>query len=348
MRILHFGRFAPNCAGIYATMRDLILAERAQGVCASLIDFGSKVDGEYKSRVGLTDGDITTILPDHAKEADILVRHSAIPPEIVKLDKPTIIALHGTPEYMIRLDHAKNTNVLRDACRSAKNAVAVVTFWKEHIFEWETLLGVPIEYCPAVVDLDKWNPEGKAFDFGSGIHIVSTGMFRNEYRTPYECIWAAAEVVKEQPDVHLHLFGCPTDPRPEAPYRRLVHQLKVNGLISSVHGLVTNLDEIYRGADLALTPHVVASRTVRESLACGCPIVAGRGNGYTHYSGSSDWRKEFKAGIKLSIDRIRRHNNDFRLQSRKTAEINFAPTLAGKRMKEIFEGILNGKSATRT
>ena len=342
MRILHFGRFAPNQAGIYASTRDMILAEKAEGISAGLCDFGSKVDGEYKSRVGLRDGDIVTKSPGFAKDAEILVRHSAIPPEIVKLNKPTIIALHGTPEYMIRLDHAKNTNILRDAVRSAKKAAAVVTFWKEHVFEWETLLGVKIEYCPAVVDLGKWNPKGKAFDFGPGIHIVSTGMFRNEYRTPYECIMAAAEVAKGQPDVHLHLFGVPTDPRPEAPYRRWIHQLKMNGLINSVHSLVTNLPEIYRGADLALTPHVVASRTVREALACGCPIVAGSGNHYATYQGNSDWRYNFKEAIELCINHIRDDRQFVRNKARQRAEKHFAPVLAGKRMKEIFKGVLNG------
>ena len=341
MRIIHFGRFALNQAGIYASTRDLILAERAEGIAAGFVDFGSKVDGEYKSRVGLVDSVIETVSPDEAKDADILVRHSAIPPEIVKLNKPTVLMLHGAPEYMVRLDHAKKTNVLRDACRSAKKAVAVVTFWKEHVFEWETLLGVKIEYCPAIVDLDKWNPEGKAFDFGPGIHIVSTGMFRNEYRTPYECIWAAAEVVKEQSDVHLHIFGCPTDPRPEAPYRRLIHQLVTNKLVDSVHGLVTNLPEIYRGADLALTPHVVASRTVRESLACGCPIVGGDGNSFTDCRADPDYRSGFKSQIKLAIGNIRTSSNREIRIARDMAEQEFAPTLAGKRMKEIYEKVLS-------
>ena len=340
MRIIHFARFSPNQAGIYGSTRDLILAERAQGIFASFVDFGSKVNGEYKSRVGLSDGDITTILPSLAEDAEILVRHSAIPPEIVKLNKPTVLMLHGAPEYMVRLDHAKKTNVLRDAVRSAKKAAAVVTFWKEHVFEWETILGVKVEYCPAIVDLDKWNPEGKAVDFGPGIHIVSTGMWRNEYRTPYECIMAAAEVVKEQPDVHLHVYAVPTDDRPEAPYRRLMHQLYVNGLISTPHGMVNNLDEVYRGADLALTPHVVASRTVRESLACGCPIVAGTNSYYTVYAANSDCRENFKGTIRRCIYNVRKNRKLQRDVARRVAELQFAPALAGVRMKEIYNGII--------
>lgn len=342
MKVLHFARFGPNQAGIYESAKDLILAERSQGIDAQMCDFGSKVDGEYKSRAGLVDGDITTVSPDQAKDADILVRHSAIPPEVVKLNKPTVLTLHGTPEYMVRLDHAKKTNVLRDAVRAAKEAVAVVTFWREHLFEWETILGIEIKYCPAIVDLNKWNPEGKAFDFGPGIHIVSTGMFRNEYRTPYECIWAAAEVVKKQSDVHLHIFGCPTDPRPEAPYRRLVHQLKINGLIDSVYSIVSNLPEVYRGADLALTPHTVASRTVRESLACGCPIVAGKGNYYTQYQGNPDYRENFKNAVKFCIRDIKKDKQGCRKLARDTAEIQFASRLAGKRVKKIFEEVLIG------
>lgn len=343
MKVAHFANYGANQAGIYGTARDLILAEREVGIDAQMIDFGSKAYPKWHSRVGIKDGEITTISPEWAKSADILVRHSALPPEIVALNKPTVLALHGTPEYTVRLELAKKTSCLRDCVHSAVTATAIVTFWKEYLFEWETLLDKPIKYCPAIVDLDKWNPEGKVYDFGEGIHIVSTGMWRNEYRMPYECIWAAAEVVKEQSDVHLHVFACPVDDRPEAPIRRLMHQLKKHGLIDKAYGLVTNLPEIYRGADLALTPHVVASRTVREALACGCPIVAGCGNPYTNYAytNNPDNRIEFKESIKKCIYDVRNNRKLRRGNARTTAETHFAPALAGERMKEIFEGIFN-------
>lgn len=342
LKVAHFAVYGANQAGIYETARDLILAEREVGIDAQMVDFGSKAYPTYHSRVGIKDGEITTISPDWAKSADILVRHSVIPLEIQALNKPTILALHGTPEYTFRLEHVKKSGCLKEAIRSAAKATAIVTFWKEYIFEWETLFNKKVEYCPAIVDLGKYNPEGKKYNFDKDtINIVSTGMWRNEYRMPYECIWAAAEIVKEQPDVRLHVYGCPVDNRPEAPIKRLMVQLQRAKLVNTVHGLVTNLPEIYRGADLALTPHVVASRTVRESLACGCPIVAGSNNYYTQYTANPDDRVRFKGAIKYCIRDIRQDKQSVRKLARDTAETHFAPKLAGKRMKEIFGKILN-------
>lgn len=342
MKVAHFLNYGKHQAGIYGTAKELILAERMCGIDAQAIDFGSVSYPKYHSRVGIKDGDITTVAPDWAKSADILVRHSIIPTEIEKLGKPTILALHGTPEYTYRLELAKKKTVLKEVIHSANKVTAVLTFWKEHIFEWETLTNRKVYYCPPTVDLKEFNPEGKVHDFDKDkITIVSTGMWRNEYRMPYQAIWAAAEVVARVPGVELHVYACPKDDRKEAPTERLMHQLKSNGLVTRAHGITGNLPEIYRGADIALSAHVVASRTVREALACGCPVVAETGNKFTPYTANSSNRGDFMDAIEQCIRDIRENRKQVRDHSRRMAELNFNFEQTGNAMKEIFEKVLS-------
>jgi glycosyltransferase involved in cell wall biosynthesis len=340
IKAAHFLRFSPNQTGIYATARDLILAERAQGIDAQAIDYGSTNYPKYHSRVGCKDGDLVTVSPDWARNADILVRHSLIPQEIEKLGKPVLLALHGTPEYTFRLEWVKKTNVLQEAIASAKKSTVLLTFWQEHIFEWQTLLdNKQIYYCPPLVDLTQFSPEGKRVKFNKDkIIIVSTGIWRNEYHIPYPCIWAAAELAKENSKIEIHVFACPNDDRPNAPLKRMIVQMQKAGIKIYRYGLVTDIATVYRGASLSLTSHTVASRTVRESLACGCPVVAGFGNPYTPYSGNPSDREDFADAIKYCISDI---SLEQRKESRQIAEQEFNPVNAGKKMLEIFTDILS-------
>ena len=61
MKIAHFAVFSPNLSGMYGSVRDLIIAERLQGIDAQFIDYKLGDKGEHYSRVGLVDNDIITI-----------------------------------------------------------------------------------------------------------------------------------------------------------------------------------------------------------------------------------------------------------------------------------------------
>jgi len=342
VKVAHFLRYGKHQAGIYGTARDLILAERMCGIDAQAIDFGGP-DRPLCSRVGIKDGDVTTVAPEWAKSADVLVRHSIVPVEIQKLNIPTILTLHGTPEYTYRLELAGKNKVLREVIQSAAKATAILTFWKEHIFEWQTLLnGREIHYCPPTVNLKEFNPDGKKYDLGADtINIVSTGVWRNEYRLPYQAIWAAAELVAQDPRLKLYVFACPAKKgEKEAPTERLMHQLKKAGLVERAVATVNNLPEIYRGADIALSAHTVASRTVREALACGCPVVAETGNKFTPYTANSNNRHDFMSAIKLCIEDIKKCKEEVRQTARHIAEDSFGLKQAGNTKKGIFEKIL--------
>lgn len=350
MRVAHFARFAPHQAGIYETTKELILAERQIGIDAQMIDYGDDATkGQIYSRVGLKDGDIVTISPDWALKADVLVRHSAIPKEIMEKGIPAIMCLHGAPEYSFMLEHTGATRTLKEIMLSAKNFKGLVTFWKENLLTWETLLDREVHYCPPTVNLDVFNPKGKRFDFGKDIgefNIVVTNIWRKEYHTPFNVLFAAAKFIKDVcPEGRVHVFAVPKDntkyPKNDGPVNRILLELKKAKLIGGCYPMIKNLQDVYRAADMLVTPSTIAQRTVREALACGCPIVAAAGNSYTPYR--ADPRN-----INGFVDAIHKCYGDIKANKRTTIqnsvralakkEFNFEQ--AGKAMKNIFEKML--------
>jgi len=355
MKVAHFLNFAPHCAGIYGTARDLILAERKQGIDAQAIDYGNGMNPPQRhSRVWCKDGEIETINPDWAvNEADVIVRHSAIPQKVFDTHKPIVMPLHGTPEYTFMLEHMGHSRVLKEIIVSAQNPdyKAFLTFWKQNLFAWQTMLpNKKISYVPASVDLDFFNPGGKLYEFEKAkkgeFNIVVTNVWRKEYVTPYSVLMAASKWVKERhPEARVHVFGIPADNKKYAkndgPVNRTLLALQKIKAVGSCYRIVPNLDEIYRSADMMVTPHVVASRTVREALASGCPIVGASGNPYTPYTAHPKDIDGFVDAIDRCYNDIQKNKELVRKSAREMAEKEFGLEGVGIAMKKIFEGVLN-------
>ena len=355
IKAAHFINFAPHQAGIYGTARDLILAERKLGIDAQAIDYGNGMNApQHHSRVWCKDGEIETISPEWAvDEADIIVRHSAIPQKVFDTHKPIVMPLHGAPEYTFMLEHMGMTRVLKEILVSAQNSdyKVFLTFWKQNIFSWQVMLPEKkILYVPASVDLSFFNPGGKLYKFEKNkvgeFNIVVTNVWRKEYITPYAVLFAAAKWVKTKcPKARIHIFGVPGDnkkyPKNDGPVNRTLLALQKLGAVGSCFHIVPNLDEVYRSADMLVTPHIVASRTVREALASGCPIVAGYGNLYTPYTASPRDIDGFVAAIDKCYQDIQKDKKAVRAAARKMAEKEFNLQRVGEAMKRVFEGVLN-------
>lgn len=354
MKVAHFVQFAPHAAGIYETSRDLVLAERKVGINAQMIDYGGGKPPE-SSRIWCKDGDVETVSPEWSDEADILVRHSAIPKRIYEKGKPIVMCLHGAPEYSFLLEHLGKTRTLKELIVSNEilKYKACVTFWKQNIFHWEILLpGAKIEYCPAPVDLDKFKPDGKKFKweknkFGD-FNIVVTNVWRTDYVTPYSVLFAAAKWVRDKhPSARVHVFAAPKDnpkyPKNDGPVNRTLLALQKAGLVGSCFPTIGVLDEVYRSADMLVTPHVLASRTVREALASGCPIVAATGNEYTPYTDHPRNINGFVEAIDNCYRDIQADREAVRNNARCMAATEFNLIQAGEAMKTVFEKILENK-----
>lgn len=344
MKVVHYGNFCPHSAGMCHTIMDMILAERTVGMDSQLIDWGGPKQYEQDiSRVGLTYHGITSVSPDCGTRADIVVHHSGLPQEAKLSGKPVILAMHGRPEYTFELERLQNTKcfgVYRQAAEDPQ-IVSGISFWKEHIPIWQRLYpDWVIDYVPAMVDLDTYNPVGPMYDLGDAHpNIIVADMWRPDV-TPFNVILAAVEFIKKHGG-KMHVFGV-SQPEKVPAYGNFLTPLKREGYIAAVHGLINYMDKIYRSADFVITPHVIATRVVREALASGCPVVAGSGNSYTRYQANALDVQAFEKEMLRCWEDIQA--NDLRADARALAEREFNLQNAGESTKAIYERTLKGKT----
>jgi len=330
---------------MYGSVRDLILAERQQGIDAQFIDYLPRTpDQQEHSRVNLHDGEIVTVSPDWANNADILVRHSLVPEIISRLGIPMIMCLHGRPEYCMLMEYFGRTPIMEIITKGAANPryKAFVTFWEEHLSTWQTLIPErEIHYVPAPVDLDTFNQKGDKFNFGDKCgnpNIVIADLWREDV-TPYDLIFAALHFRNTQcPDARIHIFGFPPEQMP--PMKELKRRLGNTEGIGIVKNIVNNIGDVYRSADILITPHNIATRVIRESLASGLPVVAGSGNKYTEFTADTKNCKAFAHQINRCWTALNA-NRKAKIQCRDVAEKEFNYKNTGEAMLKVFNSVLN-------
>jgi len=346
MKVAHFAQFTPHRSGMYETVRDLIFAERRLGIDAQFIDCQSDVvlKQDY-SRVGLYDEGLSSVSPEWSYTADILVRHSLAPEPVMRIGIPVVMCLHGRPEFSYVLEHIKKSPVLSIMASNELNPQyrAFVSFWKEHKLEWDIIIpNQKTHYVPAVVDLDKYNPLGKKFNFGefSGEpNIVIADMWREDI-TPFNTIFAAAQFIESVcPSARLHIFGTPP---PSAPFiAKLMNRLRDKRIVGVADQLVSIMPSIFRAADIVVTPHNIATRVIREALASGVPIVAGSGCPYTKYTADARDAEAFASQINRCWTDLQNDTKKVKQEARKNAELNFNYENTGRAMLDIFNEILS-------
>jgi len=348
MRVGHFGNFAPNRAGIHSAARDLILAERSVGIESNYIDYGSEPNCTF-SRVWMKDGDITTVSPDWAiNKADIIVHHSAIPPQVEKTGKPIVMYLHGRPEYSFMLDWIKKTGCLREEMHrvTLPQYKKFITFWKEHIAYWEYLFpGRKIELVSPPIDLKKYSIKGNTYQFkpeeNGNPNILICDMWREDI-TPFNSIIAAMKFAELYcPTVKIHIIAVPMPGKSNPAIDPMFGNLRKSGYLGKIATIVKNLDEIMRAADILVSPVGIETRTILEASALGLPVVAGTGCKLA--STTSDPRNisDTVEAIKNCWEKIKSENQEnIKNKIRKKLERNYGLKKTGSSVREIYERIL--------
>lgn len=343
MKIAHFGVFAPSQSGQYETAKELVKAERMQGIDAQFVDYGW--GDKPKVRLGLKDEYIETIPLESARDADLLIRHSDIPKNFLKQTGiPCVIALHGRPESSFLSGYRNSGADVFGIIKSEldkKNCIGFLCFWKEYLNFWMDLIPVKkLFHVSAPVDMEKYNPEGKKYKFEDDGYpnIIIVDLWRDDV-TPFNVLQAAIQYKRQyNKDARIHVYGIwKNDYR-----RKFINTYIQSGDVSDCQKFVKGLEFVYRSADIMVTPHVIATRTVREALASGTSIVAGGDCKYTFYNGDPRNWNSFASEINRCWQERKIDKDKAIALNVFLATSNFSLENVGKEMKTVLDSILEG------
>jgi len=342
MKAAHFSRFAPNLSGQYGTVKDLIKAERQQGIDARLISIDSSPGVEFTTAKIHTDDWLTTEKIEWADEADILVRHVLVPQKYMYSGKqPKVMCLHGRPENSFLLGVYTRNDVYRTVQSERDTWDAFISFWDEHIFHWSQLIDKSkLNYVPAMCDLEQFCPEGPKRDFGENSgspNIVIVDQWRED-TTPFNVLHAAL-LFREKycPTAKVHIYGM----MKKDPIKNLAKWLADQGGIGDRKSTISRMAETYRAADIIVTPHVIATRVIREAMACGTPMVTGGGSPYSMYGCDPRNIEEYAVEIKkcwADIKANKPHTETECLVAKAKNLFNLEQT--GVAMKKVLEKVV--------
>ena len=324
MKILHSARITPQLCGLYETTRELVAAEVALGHDAALVD---PLDGKKSGE------DRGAPIKDMSFKADVIVNHSGVNDAMKATGLPIVHVMHGRPRSSFLLEKTKKTKILSYllAVRHDPQFKAFVTLWPKHKPFWDRFLAPhEVKVIPAPVDLVRWTPDGpKGYGFHGhkgAVNLVCADAWRED-TDPFNVLCAAAVYASETVGVKVHLYG--VDLAEQDGVGALTQILKDLDALGEVIGRVKGLANVYRAADVALCPHQIATRSMREPMACGCPVVSAN-------DADPEYLGAFAHAIRLAVQ----GGKDLRPLARARAERDFDPANSAKALLGVIEEAL--------
>lgn len=317
MRVAHMVVITPNRCGLYETTREIVRALRGLGVDSRLVD--PLPDDNPVGFKGNEDRGAIVANLAWAETADIIVSHSGVA-SLFEDKQPIIQIVHGRPRDSYLKQKAGLNAVYSHHYIVNKQAKykAIVTMWPEHKPYMDMMYSnIPVHLIQSCVDLEFYKPNEVSYDFdgqSGGVNIVIADADRHDVDS-FNCLHAYGLWARENSHLNpkLHFLNKPENMKGVTP---IIKTIQNAGHMGMIGGWVKGLQNIYNAADLTITDHEIDVRTVRESMACGCPVVK-------MTKVRPDWIKQ---GL---------------LQSRKvvraTAEHKFNPINSAKELKEIIE-----------
>ncbi len=308
MKIAHFCYVGPNKSGMYETTRELCSAELEAGYDSCLIDTSWYPDGEPSTTAARDRGvDIKPL--KWSENADLHVLHSVIPQEVFG-KAPVICMLHGAPEYVFYSEvfgHEKGDRGFSTLLLYAQNKspkVHFVTLWERHVEVWKTYLGDNVSYVPSCVDLEKYKMEGEPIELKNPgkFNIGFCDSWRETYwKDPFRVISGVRLFYEDNDDVRLHFFSIPREEKRDVLWDRTICavQRTCPGLVGGIYERVVGMDKVYRALDVVVSPVREESRIVRESAACGTPVITMKGKTYTDYTADFSNPQDIKKALEL-------------------------------------------------
>ncbi len=367
LKIVHIAAISPFQCGLYETTREQVAFERKIGLdsylfdprpetlpkeatvpntiecpkCKTLMNLGERSanipTGMY---VGFEDRGCCSVPESFLKHADILVSHSGIYGYDQKYNKPFIHIAHGRPYSSILMENAGDSHVYSTYAQmySNPNLKAAVTLWPEYVDYLDILFKEKLHFIQCCVDLDRWQKTPSNYNFDGKMaecNIVMTDVWRLD-KDPYYVLNAYRKFHKTHKNCKLHIYAFPN----KSGWSTLVRLMQAEGMIGDIKPHVQSLYNVYNAADLFITPHVIATRTVREALSMGINTVAGSDNRFTPYKANPENLDEYAAAIERAYNDWKNNKQLCAKNNRKMAEESFDPIRMVTEFKNLYNNIM--------
>ena len=316
MKVAHLAIITPGQCGLYETARELAYYLRNEGIDSRLVDPKTIQEGSDRG-VPFADA-------EWASNADILVNHSGLGEALEKTNQPIIHIAHGRPRHSFNTEKGGGTPVYSYHYRKNFDArfKAVVTFWREHGEYLKFMFpNKPVHYVQECVDLERWSPGLTEYNF-EGKQGLINGVISDSWRDdidPFVPINAFGLWARHAKGAKLHLYARIAELRG---WSALIKRLEDDKSMGLLKARVKNLQDVYRKAHFVVTGNEINVRTVREAMACGCPVVR------FPLANISNYKSVFAKA--LEVDRT---------EVRKEAERRFNPKVTAQQFKTILEAV---------
>jgi glycosyltransferase involved in cell wall biosynthesis len=294
MKVVHFCQLAPNLSGMYESTKDQIKYERREGLESDLVDSMSHLNK------GKEDGWLEAVSWEKAKDAEIWIIHSSIPPPLLEYIKDEknrkkhiiISNCHGPVEHMLLqeysgalLDQHQYKGFTENHINLIWNYDACVVI-NQHEYDVSILYDENdrLHYIPNSIDLERVDQKATPWPYMNHPAIVVADYPRFE-KTPAHMIWAMPKIIEKIPSARLSVLGLPFENIEF--WRNIFHRSKVQSLLRCIDNLHIKRGPVmpfFNGADIMFNANFsgICSRVHMEAMLLGVPVVSYNGD-YTKY-----------------------------------------------------------------
>ena len=351
-KIVHFAPFAPNGSGMYEAARDMVVADHKAGHDVLMVDVGAtytKDNRKDEPKAGQEDHrgnvKIITALPEESLDADLYICHTVVPHEwIVKTQTPIIFVMHGRPAACFNTELAEaNTSsyTLTKDISAWPRTKAMLTFWPHHMKFWEHIIKPDKLVCLDAPPIDeiRFNPKGPVYDFADKIgdyNIVMADAQRSDSNM-FSIMNGAITAAKAISGLKFHLFAMP-EILPRC-WSVLTDELKKLNALGAIWARRENMEEVYRAADLLLSPQKIVTRTIGESLSCGTPVITEYGCEYSTYQTVSNDPQKVAETLYQAVKDLKNKPSEVNNKVEEAAR-DFSLARYSNEMNKIYEQII--------
>lgn len=348
MKIAHTS--ANSNSGLAHVARDEVMAERRLGVDARIVYPEEHTFLPVFTGTG-SEGVVVGSIDWARDEADVIVSHSGLGGGEEEWEKPCLVVAHGNPYHSFEMERAGHGTAysIMASKGSRRFCHKVVTYWEIDAQYWRNILpeGM-VTVVPLSVNLEKWTtgpPEPEFFRARLGdINVLSTGRYRATC-DPFP-VWNAFNVFADkfpEKNVRLHICGLEADFSATGPIFNALHYRERIGDII-VSATADELRSMYRTADMCIVAHHTESLTLREAMACGCPVVGDRPLKTTPYTAPVHDANMYADAMKRAYDDGQRLGRDgIARATRADAEKHFQPEATAKAFIALCEEAIAAK-----